>query len=225
MSNWDSVLIEPARVMLGQIGAFLANALLVIIILIIGFLISKLIKTVVVRILRAIKLDDLSDRIELDSLLAKGGISYSLSELIGVIFYWLALLVTFTVAVNAIGLPIAAGLLEKIVLYVPNVIAAVFILILGMFIATLLRNIVRAAATNAGLSQANLLGRTVEIVVMVFAVIISLQQLNIATRVIEMTITIFLASLGLGLAIAFGLGCKDLVGKSVAEFMDKLKKK
>src|SRR5208283_3611247 len=100
--------------------------------------ISKLIRTVVTKGLRAVKLDELSDRIELEALLEKGGISYSLSELIGIICYWLALLVTFMVAINSIGLTIAAELLNKVVLYIPNVIAAVFILILGMFIATLL---------------------------------------------------------------------------------------
>src|SRR4030042_2216587 len=102
--GWQAVLLEPAKTVITQIGQFLINVLLMIIILIIGWMISKVIKSLVVRILKAVKLDDLSERIELDNLLAKGGIQYSLSELIGVICYWLALLVTFVVAINAIGL-------------------------------------------------------------------------------------------------------------------------
>ena len=137
MSSWQVVLLEPARAVLGQIGQFLVNILLVLIILVVGWLISKVIRSVVTKGLRAIKLDELSDRIELDAVLEKGGITYSLSELLGVICYWLALLVTFMVAVNSVGLTIAAELLNKVVLYIPNVIAAIFILILGMFIATL----------------------------------------------------------------------------------------
>ena len=225
MSNWQEVIMEPAKMILAQIGQFLVNVLLVVIILIIGWLISKAIKAVVVKLLRAIKLDDISDRIELDSLLAKGGIQYSLSELIGVVCYWIAILVTFVIAVNAVGLSIAADLLNRIVLYVPNVIAAVFILIAGMFMATLLRNIVKTASNNAGLSQSNLLGKAVEIIVMVFAIAMALEQLNIGARIIELTVTIILGALGLGLALAFGLGCKEIVAKSVGEFLDKLKKK
>ena len=133
MSSWQVVLLEPARTVLGQIGQFLVNILLVLIILAVGWLISKVIRSVVTKSLRSIKVDELSDRIELDAMLEKGGITYSLSELIGVICYWLALLVTFMVAVNSIGLTIAAELLNKVVLYIPNVIAAIFILILGMF--------------------------------------------------------------------------------------------
>lgn len=225
MSSWQVVLLEPARTVLAQIGQFLVNVLLVIIILILGWIIARLVKTVVTKGLRALKIDELSDRIELDSLLEKGGISYSLSELMGVICYWLALLVTFMVAINAIGLTIAAELLNKVVLYIPHVIAAIFILILGMFVATLLRNIVQTACNNAGLSQSKLLSKIVEIIVVAFAAIVALEQLNIAIRITELTVAIILGAVGLGFALAFGLGCRELAAKSVNEFMDKVKPK
>jgi hypothetical protein len=224
MSNWQGILLEPARVVLSQIGQFLVYVLLVIIILILGWILSKLIKSLVVRVLRAVKIDDISDRIELDSILAKGGIKYSLSELVGVIFYWFGILITFVVAINAVGLTIAADLLNKIVLYVPNIIAAIFILILGMFVATLLRNIVHTAATNAGLSQTKLLAKIVEVIVAVFAIIIAMEQLGINAKIIEVAISIALASLGLGFALAFGLGCKDIAARFLSELIEKIKK-
>ena len=225
MTSWQIVLLEPARTVLAQIGQFVVNILLVLIILIIGWLISKLIRAIVTIGLRAIKLDELSDRIELEALLEKGGISYSLSELLGIICYWLALLVTFMVAINSIGLTVAADLLNKVVLYIPNVIAAIFILILGMFAATILRNIVLTAANNAGLSQGKILGKVVEIVIVIFAIFVALEQLNIGILITQVTLSIILGSLGLGLALAFGLGCKELAGRSVADFIDKMKKK
>jgi hypothetical protein len=225
MSTWQIVLLEPAKLILEQIGQFMVNVLLVLVILVIGWLVAKVIRTVVTRLLRVVKLDDLSDRIELESLLAKGGIKYSLSELIGVIVYWLALLVTFMVAVNAIGLTVAADLLNRIVLYIPNIIAAVFILILGMFVSALLKNIVLTIATNAGLSEEKLLGKVVESLVMIFAIVMALEQLNIGAHTLQLLLSIILGALGLGVALAFGLGCKDIAGKAVAEFLDKIKKK
>lgn len=223
MSGWQMVLLEPARLILAQIGQFLVNILLVIIILIIGWVVSGLIKTVVVRILRTVKVDELSERIELDSILAKGGIKYSLSELIGVVVYWLALLITFVVAVNSIGLTIAADLLSRIVSYVPNIIAAIFILILGMFVGSLLKNIVQTMAVNAGVSESKVLGKIVEAVIMVFAVVIALEQLEIGAKTLHLALSMLLGALGLGAALAFGLGCKDLAGKYVAELMEKVK--
>ncbi|MFH1413895.1 MAG: hypothetical protein ABIG56_03525 [Candidatus Omnitrophota bacterium] len=225
MSNWQVVLLEPARTVLAQIGQFLVNILLVIIILIIGWIIARLIKAVVTKTLKAIRLDKLADRIELSNLLEKGGITHSFSELIGIICYWLALLVAFVVAINAAGLTIAADLLNKVILYIPNVIAAMFILILGMFIATLLKNIVQTAANNSGLPQGNLLSKVVEVIVVVFAVIVALEQLQIGTRITELTISIIMGSLGLALALAFGLGCRDIAAKYVDNFIDKMKKK
>jgi len=225
MSSWQVVLLEPARSVLTQISQFMVNVLLVIVILIIGWLLSKLLRAVVTKALGVIKLDTLSSRIELDKILEKGGIAYSLSELVGVICYWFGLLITFMVAINAIGLTIAAELLNKVVLYIPNVVAAMFILIIGMFAATALKNIVKTAANNAGLSQGKMLGQLVEAVVMIFAIFIALEQLNIGMRVTELTVGIILGSLGLALALSFGLGCKDIAGKFVAELVEKLKKK
>lgn len=225
MSSLQLVLLEPARTVLTQISVFLMKVLLVLIILWLGWLVSRLIKTVVTKALRAVRLDVLSERLELDSTLAKGGISYSLSELIGVVCYWLAILVTFVVGLNIINVTIAADLLSQLVSYIPNIIAAIFVLIAGMFVATLLRNLVKTGAANAGISQANLLTKAIEVVVIVFAVAIALAQLKIGTKIIELTISLLLGSIGLALALAFGLGCKDIAAKSISDLIEKLKKK
>ena len=134
------------------------------------------------------------------------------------------MLITFVVALNAVGLTVAADLLQRIVLYVPNIIAAAFILVVGMFAAVVLRNIVRVSASNAGISQGILLSNICEVVIMIFAAAIALEQLKIGGRIIDLTISIILGSFGLGFALAFGLGCKGLVGKSVNEFFSKFKK-
>lgn len=225
MSSLQVVLLEPARVVLAQISQFMVNALLVIIILIIGWLFSKVVRSIVSKALKLVKIDDISERIELDKLLSKGGITYSLSDLVAGICYWLGLLITFMVAINAVGVTIAADLLKQVILYIPNVISALFILILGMFVSTLLKNIVRTAAGNAGLSQGRLLAQLVETVVIIFAVLVGLEQLQIGIRITELTVSIILGAVGLGLALAFGLGCKDIAGKFVAETVERLKKK
>jgi uncharacterized membrane protein (DUF4010 family) len=94
-----------------------------------------------------------------------------------------------------------------------------------MFVATLLSNIVRTAANNAGLSQAKLLGKVVEVVVAVFVIAITLEQLGIGAKVIELFITVILASIGLGVALAFGLGCKEIASRFLSDMIDNLKSK
>lgn len=226
MSNWQVVLLEPAKTVLSQVGQFLAKTLWVFVILLVGWLIARVIKEIVTKGLRLVKVVDyLAEQISLDNILEKGGIRYSLSELIGIISYWLVLLITAVMILNVIGAPVAADLFNRIILYVPNVIVTIFILILGMFVATLLNNIVNTAANNAGLSQGKLLGKIVEAVVMIFAVAITLEQLRIGSETTKLIISIILASLGLGAALAFGLGCKDVAGKTVSDLIEKLKRK
>lgn len=225
MGDLQIVLIEPTKTVITQLKQFLLNALLMLAILLVGWLLSRLLRVLVTNLCRAFKLDEVSKRVEMDSMMAKGGLRYTLSDLIGMFVYWLGLLITFVVAVNAIGLSSAADLLNRIVVYVPNVIAAIFILILGMFVATILRNIVKTAASNAGLSHVNLLAKIVEVMVIVFAVLITFEQLGIAARIIELIITIVLGSIGLAFALAFGFGCQDLAKKALGDAIEKLKAK
>lgn len=223
--DWQVALLEPTKTVLTQIGGFLLSLIKLALILVVGWIIAKAIKNIIIRLLNLLRLDYLSSRIKADEFLAKGGITYSISELIGVISYWLVLLVALVIAINAIGLAVAADLLNRIVLYIPNIIAAIFILVLGMFVATFLSSIVKTTSVNAGISQAKLLAKLVEVVVVIFAIVITLEQLNIATAILGVAINIILASVGLALGLAFGLGCKDIAGKVVAEWLDKLKSK
>ncbi len=210
--------------MCSQTAAFVPKLLAVLLILIVGWLIAKFIMTASTKVLKLIKVDMLSDKSGFTDLLAKGEIKYTLSELIGKVAYWIIMLIVFIAGINAFGLTETAALLDKVVSYLPNVIAAVFILVLGLFLASVLETVIKTAAVNAGLSASKALGKTVKVVVGVFAAIIALEQLNISTSIINTTITVFLASLGLASGLAFGLGCKEIAGKFVHELIDKVKK-
>lgn len=222
---WEGLILGPGKAALLQIGTFFLNLTLILLILIVGWVIAKIVRTVIVRVLKTIRLDVLSERTKLEELLQKGGVKYTFSELLGAICYWFLLLVALVVAVNAVGLTVAADLLNRIILYIPNVIAAIFILVLGAFLARVLANVVQAASANAGITQSKFLAKIVEIVIIIFALAITLEQLNIGKTIIGLAVNIILASLGLGFALAIGLGCKDIVGKAVAEWVEKLKSK
>ncbi len=222
---WEGTIIGPGKTALYQIGNFFLSLGLIVLVLIVGWIIAKIVRTIIVHVLKTLRLDVLAQRTRLEELLQKGGVKYTLSELIGTICYWLLLLVALVVAVNAVGLSAAAALLNRIILYVPNVIAAIFILVLGAFLARILGNVVQVASANADIAQSKFLAKIVEIVIIVFALAITLEQLNIGKTTIGLAVNIILASLGLGFALAIGLGCKDIVGKAVAEWIEKLKSK
>jgi hypothetical protein len=114
--------------------------------------------------------------------------------------------------------------LSRLVEYVPNIIAAVFVLIFGSFLASFISTIVRTSASNAGMGNAKLLAKVTHAVLVIFAIIIAVEQLKIATALIALAVNVILASIGIGVALAFGLGCKDLAGKFVSDLINSIKR-
>lgn len=222
----EELFLEPVKSMLTQAGNFVSALCAVILILLVGWIIAKVIKNLIIRILDILQIDSYAERIGVEKILAKGGIKYSIAELIGVLTYWVVMLIALVIAMSTVNLnQQAAGLLNTIVLYIPRVISAIFILVLGLFSASFVNSAVQTAAANAGIEQSNLLGRLAQFVIIVFAVDIALRQLQIDISSIENAVIIIIGSLGLAFALAFGLGCKDIAGKLTQEFLDKLRAK
>jgi len=223
--NWNIVIMDSVREMLTRVGAFIPRLIGVLLILILGWLLAKLIETAIIRLLKLVRLDTLSEKSGANNFLAKGGIKYTLSELIGVLVYWIMMLIVIITALNALQWTVAAELLNRVVAYIPNVIASIVILVIGMFVSTVLAGVIRTATGNAGIKQSRLLGQITQVVVIIFAIVIALEQLNIGRIIIASAVQIILAALGLGLAIAFGVGCKDIAGKYMAELINRMKEK
>lgn len=216
----QQVIIAPLQAAWQQLWAYAPAILGALIILLVGGLIAKLVEQVLVRTLRLIKLDRIADQLQLSSIMSKGGIRRKLSELVGAVVYWIVMLAFVMTALNALNLTVAAELFQHVVSFLPNVIAAVFILIVGAFSAAFLATTVRTAASGSGILQAHVLGQTVQTIVVVFSVVAALRQLNI--QFVGEAFLIILAGASLGCALAFGLGCKDQAGRWVSGFVDEL---
>lgn len=220
------LVVTPVKGMLAQVGVYVSSLAAVVLVLLVGWIVANIIKNLVNRVLDVLQVDTYAERVGVDKIFAKGGIKYSVSELIGVLSYWVIILISLVIAVGVVNQNSqAAGLLNTIVLYIPRVISAVFILIVGLFFATFVSTAIQTAAANAGVDQATLLGRLSQAVLIIFTFDIALRQIQIDIRGIENAVLILLASAGLALALAFGLGCKDIAGRLTQEFLDKMKPK
>ncbi|MBI3615815.1 MAG: hypothetical protein HY211_04780 [Candidatus Omnitrophica bacterium] len=215
---------EAVKEIFTRVGSSLWTVLGAVVILFVGWMIAGWLQRLVVQFLRAVRLDDLADTLRINEALQKGEIRNSLSELLGIFLYWLIILATLLAAFNVLGLTLAAELLEKVLAYVPNVVAGVIVLILGLFFATLMGGIVQTAAANAGVGQAKALGQIARVVVVIFSVAVALEKF-FSSVIVQTTFSIVVAAVAFGLALAFGLGCKDIAGKYVGDFLDKLRRR
>ena len=219
-SWFDVNIARPVQSMVDQLAASLPRLLGALGLFLVGWLIAKAIEQVVARGLKALYLDKLADQVQLTSVLTKGGIKQKPSELVGIVVYWLIMFAVVSVVFNALQLTVAADLFGRVVTYLPNVIAALFLLIIGMFVAAFVGSTVRTAASNAGIAQSHLLGQIVQTVVVVLAIVTALRQLEI--KFISDASLIILGGISLGCAIAFGLGCKDLAGRWVSDIAEQV---
>ncbi len=218
------VVVDPVKALTVKVLGYIPAIVGAIVILIVGWLLAKLLESVVVRVLKAIHLDTASDKAGIANVLAQGDIKLTLSELIGAVIYWLVALVVIATALGTLNLTVASELISRLVEYVPNILAAIFILIIGAFLGNFVSTVVRTAASNAGIEGAKLLSKMTQTVIIIFAVVVAIEQLKIASALIVLSVNIILISIGIGLALAFGLGCKDIAGKYVQQVIDGLKK-
>ena len=223
--DWSLIVIEPVKAMLVRAATFLPTLIGILVILVIGWIVAAILKNLVVKLLKMIQFDSASEKSGLADVLKKGGMKNTLSELIGGLVYWIVMLLVFMTALNALGMTVVASLLDKVILYIPNVIAAIFIISLGIFFASIMGAVVMTASSNAGIKQSKLLSQVTQTVIVIFAIIMTMEQLNIAVTILNTTVTVLLGAIGLAFAIAVGLGSKDIAGKLMQELVDKLKGK
>jgi hypothetical protein len=141
-----------------------------------------------------------------------GGDQVIPSQASGQIVLWLVRLATLVLAATVLGLAEVSVLINQIVLWLPNLIVAAIILLMAPVIARFLRSLVEVGAGQAGFSNARILGRIVEAAVVVFAVVIAVNQVGVASELIVTLFTGIVAAFAIAIGIAFGLG-----GRSVAE--------
>ncbi len=221
--DWQNTVVVPVEDIGSRVLSFLPTIVSVVLILVVGWMLASLFQKVITRFLKLARLDSVSEKIGIANILTKGDINYTLSEIIGVLIYWLGMLVVILMAVNALRLEVAAQLLNQIILYIPNVILSVFILVLGIFFASVCANTVRTAAANAGVLQSRSLGQFTQIIIVLFTVVEALKQLRVDTTMIDLLVKAVLGALALGVGLAIGLGCKDIANKHVSQLIDSFK--
>ena len=219
--NWNELIVDPIRQMLAKILAYLPILLGALIILIVGWIVAKVIRRLVDWLLKAVRFDTLADKAGITGILSKGDLKITAREVVSGLVYWLVIIMVLVMTVNALGLPNTSDVLASLFAYIPNVIAALLVLVVAMFLAGFVSGIVRVAAGNAKLPKPELLAGISRWAIIIFALTIALAQLGIATLLVTTTFNIILGGIVLALALAFGLGGKD----AAARYLEELKQK
>jgi len=219
--TWRAAISDSLNKFLGKVITFLPNLLAMITILIIGFLIAWIFKKLIFHFLKAIQFDRVSKQWGLTDILSKRGMAYSPANLLSRFFYWVIVLITLILGINALEVAATQNLITQFFNYLPHLFAAVFILVIGYLISIFLGQAILIAAVNAQMESARLLSRAVRWFIIVLSLTMALYHLGIAEKVIIAAFIIVFGGIVLALAIAFGWGGRELA----KDFLERLYKK
>lgn len=189
-----------------------------LVILIVGWLVARLVQFLLGNLLRRLKLDSLTDRVGISRVLDNAGLDPSMSNLLARLTYWLILFVFILAAAESLGLIGIAETINQLVSYLPNVLAATLILLLGSLIAQVTGDAVGGMTTQAGVAAGPAVGRVIRYTVLIIAVILAMDQLGIQTDLLTILASALVIATALALALAFGIGSRDLARNIMAGF-------
>jgi small-conductance mechanosensitive channel len=194
--------------------AYLPDLLAGLTLLVAGWLLARILRLVTERSARG--LNRLLDRLLPGATLGLVRIPATAARLLGLAVFWITILLFATAAIRILGLTGMALWLERIVTYLPSAAAGVVVILAGLILGNILRNLVTHAAASANLVRAPLLGQATQVATVTVALVIGLDQVGIDVTFLILVLAIVLAAAVTGFALAFGLGSQNLVRNLIA---------
>jgi small-conductance mechanosensitive channel len=212
------LLFDQLSTVLRDIITFIPRLINGLIILIVGYLIAATARWLLGFILRRLGFDTLMDELGLAAVLRSIGIKTPLSRIAAQLTFVLLFISFLTTAMRLIGLEAVAVVLDQLLTYLPSLIAALVVFLIGSLVARFVGDMVTTVATGADMGYARRLGRTVHYLLTLFIVVLALGTLGVETAVLITAITIMLAAFGLALGLGLGLSVRHVLYQILAGY-------
>ncbi len=201
----------------GGVAMFLPQLIAAIVVFLVGWLIAELLGKLAYHVVKILHVDNALSKVGFRQAWERSGFKLDTPMLFYELVKWFFVVVFLMAATNILGLVQVSEFLRSVVFYLPNVIVAAVILLIGILVAKFLEGVVKASVKAAGLMSSNFLGAITKWAVVVFSLLIALAQLQVAGDIIKIVITGLIAAGALALGLSFGLGgvkhADDMIGK------------
>ncbi|MFZ5484442.1 MAG: mechanosensitive ion channel family protein [Pseudomonadota bacterium] len=218
MNQQLDLFVTTLQTFWAEIAMFVPKLLAALLLLGLGWLLARVLRAAVERLLKVLRFDTLAERSGLEALASAGGVNLSLSALVGSLAYWLAILVVAVSVASSLGLTTVAELLNRIALYLPNVLVAVLVLLFGTLLARFVNRLMFTWLNGIKAPNALTLSTGAEYMVQVFAFFLALEQLQIGTQLVTAAFSIAFGGLVLALALSFGLGGREWAAEKIRQW-------
>jgi hypothetical protein len=218
VNDWGEALLTSFSAALAMFLSAIPRLIAFAVILIIGWIIASLIAKGVAALLRAVRFNDLAHRSGFSNFVQSMGIHTDSAGLIANVAKWFVRLIALVVAFDALGLPAVSQVLQQLLLWLPNLVVALVILVLAGLAANAVSSIVRGATAEAGFSNPGMLATVARFAIWTFAIVVAINQLGIATTLVNTLFMGFVGALALAAGLAFGLGGRDTASRIVSNW-------
>lgn len=211
IKDFAELFIQPVANIWDKFAAYAPGLVAAFIFVLFGLFVARVVSSLIEQFLRRIKLDSYTSSVGVNELLIRLGFGKSFSHMVSFIIYWALLLVFFVTAADILNLHAISEILHRFTtVFLPKMVAAIFIGFGGLLFARFMADVVQNSATANNLKGGRSLAKIVNFVIIVFTLIAAIEQLGIEMKMIRNGVNILFASLGLAFAIAIGLGAKDI---------------
>ena len=221
MKEQIQILLESSQQFLNEIARAVPQIIGAILILLIGWLIAKLVKRIFVKLMKLVKLNWLTEKSGIEKFLKEGGVKITAVDLLGSLVYWIIMLIVIMSTLNTLQLTSAKELFNQIILYIPNIIVSILILLLGLYAAKFVSQAIVVALKNMKDQSAQLIEKITYYAIIVLTIFIVLSQLNIAENIVTIAFLLIFGAFCLAFGLAFGLGGKDYAADLLKKLNDK----
>lgn len=205
----------------GNVAGFVPKLVAAIIVFLVGWLVALLLGKVAYHLIKVLQINRALEGLGFKSALERGGIRLDAPKFFDELVKWFFIVVFLMAATEIVGLTQVTEFLRTVVFYIPNVVVAAFVVLIGVLVARFLEHAVRVSVKAAKLASANFLATLVKWSVLVFAFLIALDQLKVAPEIIRIFIIGIVAMVAIAGGLAFGLGAQT----HASEWLTNLRRK
>lgn len=206
------------------VAMYLPRILAAVVVFIIGWVVATVLYRIVIEVVKVLKIDDALKTAGVHEAAKDAGVSFDAGKVLATLVMWFVALVFLVASLEVLGLTTVTIFLERVVLlYLPQVIIASLILILGAIVADAARRLVIGSAKAAGAHAANLAGTVAKWAIWIFAILAALDQLGVASVFIQTVFTGLVVSLSLAFGLAFGLGGKEAAARAIEKVREEIR--
>jgi len=221
VTDWGTAIMSSIAAALALLLSGIPKIIAFLIILIIGWLIAGAIGKAVGALLRAVKFNDLAQRAGLTDFVRNMGVQTDAAGVLASIAKWFVRLIVLITAFDALGLPAVSQVLEQLLLWLPNLVVALVVLVIGGLVAGAMASLVRGASAEAGLGNPDLLATIARGAVWAFAIVIAVNQIGVAATLVNTLFMAVVGAIALALGLAFGLGGRETAARIVSQWYER----